>query len=209
MIKLLFSLFTAFCCIPFGHSQGLPDVKNHSWVTYLMNQANHSSIAMGMNSQFMKSGIGLDYATMNSLPIGHIKIENKDAPADSFFVFDGVAYNGYTNMVSNAYHPTLVTLMDIKNEYLKDFPLRYCLFIVDNIPITTDPRAFRIDKDAIIAVKGFAPNDIETLTEGGETLISTVYVVRIYMRPNKPRRGSNVNRSKLNLINDTFRYLIK
>ncbi len=95
MIKLLFSLFITSCCIPFAHSQGLPDVKNHSWVTYLMNQANHSSIAMGMNSQFMKSGIGLDYATMNILPIGHIKIENKDAPADSFFVFNGIQYKTY------------------------------------------------------------------------------------------------------------------
>lgn len=196
MPKILFSLFTTLCCLSFTYAQGLPNVKNHSWISYMITSTNHSSCAIGMNSQFMKSGIGLDFALMNSIPAESTKIERKTAPEDSFFVFEGVAYNKYINYISDIYRPTLVTLMDIKNEYLKDFPLRHCLFIINNIPITTDPRAFRIDKDAIVSVKGFAPNEIATLTEG-KSMHSTAYVVRIHIKPNKPRRESNVNREEL------------
>lgn len=203
----LFLLLLAGILFPV-HAQRLEGVKSRSWVTRVQDNINNSTDAIGINSHFMKSGIGVDWGLMNTLPIRHFTSKKSEALPDSCLIIDGVAYEWSIDYHTDLYQPELLTLMDVKNEYAKDFPLRDCLFIINNVPITRDPRAFKIDKGFIVSVRGFAPNEIETLSEN-ENLTSTSYIIRIFTKEHIMRKGVAIQKYKHKLLPDDFRFLIE
>ncbi len=188
-------------------AQQIEGIKKYSWVTRLQSRINNPTIAVGINSVVMKTGIGVDWGKMNTLPVGHLITDKEIAQPDSFFLFDGVAYERLINYTTELYNPEFISLTDIKNQYAPDFPLRYCVFIINNILITKDPRAFKIDKDFITSVHTFRPEEIETLTMD-ENVDETTYIIRIYTKDHIMRKGEAIQKYKMKMIHDDFQYLL-
>ncbi len=140
---------------------------------------NSSSKAVSINSQFVKSFIGLNLDSLNSLPKGSFHIEISEASNDDIIEFNGVQYKTHVNIICDKYNPKLVSLNDIKNiyrhEYLYD---EYCLFIINDILITKDLNSFKIDEEYIHSIDLIKYREIETFD--GENL--DLSIIRIYTK---------------------------
>lgn len=139
---------------------------------------NHSSKAFAVNSQYVKSFIGMNLDSLKRMPEGSYRIEIKEAPADSSFVFNGVSYKSYINIISEQYQPELISLRDIKNVYANDRNDNKCLFMINDVLITDDLNSFRIDKDYIHTIIVYPSRELERI-DGG-TL--DVYLILIYTK---------------------------
>ncbi len=139
---------------------------------------NHCSKAFAVNSHYVKSFIGINLDSLKRMPEGAYHIDVKEAPADSFFVFNGIQYKTYVNIVSNQYQPELISLNYIKSIYAKDISADKCLFMINDVLITKDLNSFKIDKDYIHSVVVFPNRELQRI-DGG-TL--NVYLILIYTK---------------------------
>lgn len=136
---------------------------------------NHSSKAFAINSHYVKSFIGLNLDSLKRLPEGSFRIETKEAPADSSFVFNGIAYKTYVNILCDRYQPELISLLDIKNIYAPEIHATYCVFMVNDVLLTKDLKSFKIDKNYIHTINVIRSREIEKIT-GGTLRINLIMI---------------------------------
>ncbi len=197
-IQLLF----LFIFLSQSYAQNRPTLNDIYSSTRIINrqyEINNSSRAIGINSQFMKSSYGLNWKLINAIDRDSIDFETVYAEPDSFFIINCVTYNSYKNIITNHYQPELITLMDIQKEFCQDVPLRFCLFIIDDLLIYKDPKAHKIDKDYISNIRIFKREDIETLNEKN---LDEGNIIRVYTKDS----------IRLNLIHESnkeFHFLLE
>ncbi len=125
---------------------------------------NNYEKAFAINSQYVKSFIGLDMDSLARLEEGSYKIEIIESTADSPLCFNGVSYKTLVNIVCNQYNPELITLSDIINTYAPDLHHTLCVFMINDIILTKDLNSFKIDKNYIYNIDVIYAREIEGIT---------------------------------------------